>query len=120
MPLIRYRTGDHTRILPPCPCGGVTKRLDQVSRQEDNFSIEALDSILFQIPELVDYRVSFNGELAIDARMLSLGLEAEITHQVKLLYHDIPIFVQILPCQYSDQPMYLGKRYVDNAAGHQL
>ena len=34
MPLIRYRTGDHTRILPPCPCGGVTKRLDIVSRRE--------------------------------------------------------------------------------------
>ena len=33
MPLIRYRTGDYTRILPPCPCGGVTKRLDIVSRR---------------------------------------------------------------------------------------
>ena len=26
MPLIRYRTGYYTRILPPCPCGGVTRR----------------------------------------------------------------------------------------------
>ncbi|MBR5218101.1 MAG: hypothetical protein IKV89_00075, partial [Clostridia bacterium] len=34
MPLVRYRTGDFTRILPPCPCGGVTKRLDTVSRRD--------------------------------------------------------------------------------------
>ena len=44
MPLIRYRTGDFTRILPPCPCGGVTKRLDRVSRREGEVSIEELDS----------------------------------------------------------------------------
>jgi phenylacetate-coenzyme A ligase PaaK-like adenylate-forming protein len=31
MPLIRYRTGDHSRFLPePCRCGSVLKRLDKV------------------------------------------------------------------------------------------
>ena len=67
MPLIRYRTGDYTRILPQCPCGGVTKRIDTVSRREGNISIEELDSKLFRIPELVDYRASFDGQLTIDA-----------------------------------------------------
>ena len=67
MPLIRYRTGDYTRILPQCPCGGVTRRIDTVSRQEGIISIEELDSKLFRIPELVDYRASFDGQLTIDA-----------------------------------------------------
>ena len=44
MPLICYRTGDYTRILPQCPCGGVTRRIDIVSRREGNISIEELDS----------------------------------------------------------------------------
>ena len=36
MPLIRYRTGDHTRIYrEPCPCGSVLLRLDQVTRMGD-------------------------------------------------------------------------------------
>ncbi len=33
MPLIRYRTGDFSRLLPgACPCGSVLRRLDRVSR----------------------------------------------------------------------------------------
>ena len=60
MPLIRYRTGDFTRILPPCKCGGVTKRLDTVSRREGELSMEELDSRLFRIPELVDYRLKYS------------------------------------------------------------
>ena len=67
MPLIRYRTGDYTRLLPQCPCGGVTRRIDTVSRQEGIISIEELDSKLLHIPELVDYRASFDGKLTIEA-----------------------------------------------------
>jgi phenylacetate-coenzyme A ligase PaaK-like adenylate-forming protein len=34
MPLIRYRTGDISRIIPePCPCGSVLKRLARVGRR---------------------------------------------------------------------------------------
>jgi len=33
LPLIRYRTGDFSRLLPGiCPCGSVVKRLDRVTR----------------------------------------------------------------------------------------
>ncbi|MCL2492455.1 MAG: AMP-binding protein [Clostridiales bacterium] len=36
MPLIRYRTGDHSRFLPePCPCGSVLKRLDKVGDRHE-------------------------------------------------------------------------------------
>ena len=60
MPLIRYRTGDYTRFLPgPCPCGGVTRRLDRLSRRPAYPDMEALDSALFRLPGLVDYRAAY-------------------------------------------------------------
>ena len=114
MPLIRYRTSDYTRILPPCPCGGVTKRLDTVSRRGGEISIEELDSALFRIPELVDYRVSFIGVLTIEAKMRSTGMEQEIYSAVQSLYSDMQISVCTSLCQCSDRSMYPGKRYLEN------
>lgn len=113
MPLIRYRTGDYTRILHPCPCGGVTKRIDTVSRREGEISIEELDSELFRFPGLADYRVSFNGQLTIDIRTLCFGLEKEIYSTAKSLYPDMQISVHTALCQQSDRPMYLGKRCLE-------
>ena len=112
MPLIRYRTGDYTRILPPCPCGGVTKRLDTVSRRGGEISIEELDSRLFRIPELVDYRASFDGRLIIEARTLCVDLQMQIFDVAKALYTDFQIEVYTSSCQRSDRPMYLGKRHI--------
>ena len=112
MPLIRYRTGDHTRILPKCPCGGVTKRIDAVSRREGRISIEELDSKLFQIPTLVDYRASFDGRLRIEARVLDAGSEEQICSAAKELYPELQIEVHTSDCRLSDRPMYPGKRHV--------
>ena len=112
MPLIRYRTGDYTRILPPCPCGGVTKRIDTVSRREGDISIGELDSTLFGIKGLVDYRASFDGQLTIEARTLDLGLEMQIYSTAKTVYPDLSIVVHTSFCQRSDHPMYLGKRHI--------
>jgi len=111
MPLIRYRTGDYTRILPPCKCGGVTKRLDTVSRREGEFSIEELDSILFPIPELVDYRAGFDGVLKIEGRTLCDGLERQIYSTVQTRFPHLQMEVHALPCRLSHRPMYLGKRH---------
>ncbi len=56
MPLIRYRTGDHTRILPGrCPCGSEVLRLDTVHRKE-TAALAALDETLFSLPFVADYR----------------------------------------------------------------
>ncbi len=56
MPLIRYRTGDYTRVLPgPCPCGSEVLRLDTVRRREVS-GLEALDETLFSLPFVADYR----------------------------------------------------------------
>ena len=112
MPLIRYRTGDHTRLLPKCPCGGVTRRLDAVSRREGLISMEELDSVLFRIPELIDHRASFDGRLIIEARMLCSGLEAKLRSAAKARYPDLQIQVHTSVCQLSDRPMYPGKRYL--------
>lgn len=112
MPLIRYRTGDFTRILPPCRCGGVTRRLDTVSRREGALSMEDLDSRLFQIQGLVDYRASFDGRLMIEARMLYEGLGKRINSAVRMVYPELQIEVHTALCRQSDRPMYLGKRHV--------
>ena len=112
MPLIRYRTGDYTRILPQCPCGGVTRRIDTVSRQEGIISIEELDSKLFHIPKLLDYRASFDGKLTIEARTLCEGVQRQIYDAAKEIYPDLQINVHSSLCRQSDRPMYLGKRHI--------
>lgn len=56
MPLIRYRTGDYTRILPvPCPCGSEVLRLDTVHRGGEAAEIVELDEVLFAQPWIADY-----------------------------------------------------------------
>ncbi len=57
MPMIRYRTGDFTRILPdPCPCGSAALRLDRIERKHEGFGISELDGIVFSDPCAVDCR----------------------------------------------------------------
>ena len=112
MPLIRYRTGDFTRLLPPCPCGGVTRRIDTVSRREGILSIEELDGILFHIPELVDYRAAFDAQLSIEARTLREGVQRQIYDAVKVIYPGLQINVLTTRFRQSDRPMYLGKRHI--------
>jgi phenylacetate-coenzyme A ligase PaaK-like adenylate-forming protein len=69
MPLIRYRTGDLSRImLEPCGCGTILKRLERVRDRVDGFvllgrcgsiSISALDEALFDIPGVLDFAATF-------------------------------------------------------------
>ena len=115
MPLIRYRTGDFTRILPPCKCGGVTRRIDTVSRREGPLSMEKLDSALFAIPELVDYRAVWDGRLGIQARTLAEGLEEAIALRCRECCPGVEVRVDTAPCQPEDRPLYLGKRHIITA-----
>ena len=114
MPLIRYRTGDFTRILPPCPCGGVTRRLDTVSRKEGAISIEALDSTLFRIPELVDYRAAWDGKITIDVYGNSISKKAILT-EVNELYPQLEVCVSTYSTDAHQRPAYLGKRHIMEA-----
>lgn len=112
MPLLRYRTGDYTRFLPPCPCGGVTRRIDRVSRKVEGADMEKLDEALFRIPGLVDCRAEFDGELRIGARVLEPGLEVEIERAASACLPTLPVHVSCAICSMKDGPMYPGKRYV--------
>ena len=112
MPLIRYRTGDYTRILPVCPCGGVTKRIDTVSRRSGSISIEEMDSALFQIPALVDYRASYHGQLRLEC----ISRDISVVNQIDaILKQNDPLhkaIIEVSPATLSHRPMYLGKRYI--------
>jgi phenylacetate-CoA ligase len=65
MPLIRYRTGDISRIIPgTCRCGGTLKRLDRVRGHAlsenpwDWKTASELDERMFRLPGVVDYRAT--------------------------------------------------------------
>ena len=107
-PLIRYRTGDRTRILPGvCPCGSLALRLDTVSRL-DSGEMSALDGELFSVPALVDYRATRRGkDIAISA--LHTGpLTAE---EIRALCPSAAE-VELRPATAEDKPLYPGKRYI--------
>lgn len=64
MPLIRYRTGDFSRILPGiCPCGSALRRLDNVfGRWNDGIDLPKgtltmgeLDEALLALPQVMDF-----------------------------------------------------------------
>ena len=66
MPIVRYKTGDMTRMLPePCLCGSSLKRIGSVNRRtratirvgDDEIDTSDFDERLFSIPEIIDYRV---------------------------------------------------------------
>ena len=112
MPLIRYRTGDFTRILPPCPCGGVTRRLDRVSRREGELSMETLDSRLFHIPELVDYWASWDGTLRLHCLCLYPDTADRICAAAKQVYPGQEVIVTTEAAAREHRPLYRGKRYL--------
>lgn len=116
MPLIRYRTGDYTRILPPCPCGGVTRRIDTVSRREGAVSMEALDSALFPLESLVDYRASFDGVLHIDARTLDGAGTDWLARAAEKCCPGKKVALRVSPASPAMGPMYMGKRFVEEKA----
>lgn len=67
MPLVRYRTGDLSRLIPgPCPCGTVLRRMAHVDRRVtggitlsggETLYQGDFDEALFPIEGLVDFRV---------------------------------------------------------------
>jgi len=72
MPLIRYRTGDISRIIPGhCPCGTVLRRMEYVKGRWNGavylgsnctLTLSDIDEALFQLPHLLDYRATVSKE----------------------------------------------------------
>lgn len=100
MPLIRYRTGDYTRILSePCPCGSEVLRLDTVKRQ-GGAELAALDEMLFSLPFVADYRAEMCGS--------KLKLTVLTRGDGKLPPLDAELHVR--PVSPEDTSLYTGKR----------
>ena len=100
MPLIRYRTGDYTRVLPgPCPCGSEVLRLDTVRRREVS-GLEALDETLFSLPFVADYRAEKrDGQLCLLVLTCGEGRLPPLDAAVKMR-----------PVSPGDRTLYAGKR----------
>ena len=111
LPLIRYRTGDYTRILPAtCPCGCAAIRLDRLQRKEAS-GIVALDDALFSVEGLVDCRATRqDGVLDILALTLHPLDEALLFRQVRSVFPEDAIRITCSAAEASDHALYGGKR----------
>lgn len=86
MPLIRYRTGDLSRLVDePCACGSVLRRLERITGRVDgrvtlagglSFTLADLDESLFAVDKVIDFTARVDSsrlatKLVIDALMAS-------------------------------------------------
>lgn len=111
MPLIRYRTGDFTSVLPgSCPCGSEILRLDSVCRGGGSGRMRELDERLFALERLVDYRAERDGSgLRIRAVVLP-GAEPEIKERIAAAADTGPEKVTAEPLRPEMGLLYPGKR----------
>ena len=105
MPLIRYRTGDYTRVIPgTCPCGSEVLRLDTVRRNGEAAEIGALDETLFRLPWVADYRAERrDGRLRL--RVLCCGKEGPLP--------PLDADWELSPVSPEDRALYRGKRKIE-------
>ncbi len=113
MPLIRYRTGDYTRIFPePCPCGSAAIRLDTLRRKGVSSDILNLDEEIFDLPFVVDYRAELSGDtLCIEALCLDGSVEALEDAALRAMPGK-KVKIKMGPASKDDRPMVLGKRKI--------
>lgn len=116
MPLIRYRTGDISRFLPGiCPCGCCLRRLDSVSRIGEGREMEELDDYIFQIPWIVDYRISRKGEiLEIEGLTTEKGIEEKAGGLLPGEWKGRKLNCTWKSAEPEDEPCYRGKRRIEN------
>ena len=104
MPLVRYRTGDYTRILPgKCPCGSEALRLDTVSRRDGGEEMAALDETIFRLPFVADYRAERkNDRLHLEVLTCGRGEFPELGAEISAR-----------PVRPEDRSLYRGKRRIE-------
>ena len=97
MPLIRYRTGDLSRLIPGlCPCGSFIKRLERIRQRVNSgvplhaslLTLNDLDEALFQIKEILDFSALFRAnsgktELTLYLRLMDGQKFSQIKKEVK-------------------------------------
>jgi len=134
MPLIRYRTGDHGRLLPgPCACGSTIRRLDRVrgrinqERQLKNghrLAMADLDEALLSVPGVLDFQAFLDGTAKGDRLTLRFTVLKE--HAANPLYEAASRLrglaaledVQMVPELSTGSHIWRGKRLIkDNREG---
>ena len=134
MPLIRYRTGDLSRILDrPCGCGSCFPRLDRIrNRQADGvdlgeglvLTMADLDDLLFGLDGVVDFRAGITGDRARPVLDLKVEILAPVRADIlaDCLLSGGPVKkavdrgrlslgnMEMRPCTFN--PSYVGKRLV--------
>ena len=108
MPLIRYRTGDYTRLnAEACPCGSPLVRLDRVVRLGEKSQMAELDSQVFRLPNLVDYRArKKEGVLYLD------GYVTNVCSDLPKELSGCPVSWNLKPFSPEQMPCYLAKRSI--------
>ena len=114
MPLIRYRTGDVTRILKePCPCGSPVLRLDRVRRRSGGLCAEDLDEILLEDRGIVDCRYEKkDGVLTISALCCAKPDRETICARVRALAPELEVSLDVRAAAEEDRTLYFGKRVI--------
>ena len=112
MPLIRYRTGDFTRLLAEkCQCGSELIRLDGVTRKDS--SMEALDSALFPLPGLIDYEIGVSGGAVSLRALCDSALSADgLRSAAEGFYPHTRLNISSRLCTPEDRLFYPGKRRI--------
>ncbi len=86
MPLIRYRTGDISRLLSgPCPCGSALRRLAPVTGRQDGlialgeqgfFTLADLDEALYAVPGLIGFTAAVDNRRRATRLAIAASLAA--------------------------------------------
>lgn len=112
MPLLRYRTGDWTHILPEkCPCGSVTKRIALPSRiGRDADLLSALDDAIFVIPDVIDTFIERKGDVVRILALCKVECKDIIRRSAEKIYPKIEVSCVI--CEGYHTPLYPAKRKI--------
>jgi phenylacetate-coenzyme A ligase PaaK-like adenylate-forming protein len=127
MPMIRYRTGDISRLLPGiCRCGSSLQRIDDVKGRINGWqkctagtlAMPDLDEIIFAFPQIMDFKAEISGgNLRIEAATFAC-MEPLEPDSIRSALRILPalngsaeVEIAVLPKdEYT--PMYKGKRMI--------
>lgn len=118
-PLIRYRTGDHTRILPGrCPCKSEVKRIDAVRRSDSMDEMRRLDDRMYGMDAVVDYQLT-DTDRGIEAVVLLAPGKSDAVEAIRTALLEQSIRgrrireIEIREASFEDRPLYLSKRKIN-------